>query len=447
VSFFYAHGSIAWTTGQSATTTIDVTCTDATSGTFQPKAVRLWCVGISSATDATSTTLNMRRSHGFATGTAARRCIATLDADVNEDAAATAMICCAAMYDDCVIATVAKTPARDGALDFNGFLSTGFQMIVDDATPVNITVFFEAWGGTDITVADVGTISEPATATTVDSTVTGFTSGATDQIVFFGGCHQVTANTVTRQDSGFMVGAASGTGAANNIVMWGNNDDGSNLADTDRIGVSGLCLSACTIAGGNAAATASLSAFGTNQFTVSFATRALTNRKYIYLAMKGGQWTAADLNFPGSGNDVTVSSLSYTPQGLSFMCQGDVEQTSPTSIAHDILSMGCASSTSSRRSQGADSENGAGDGTITLNIQYDEVLSWTHAGTTYSIDITAISGTGFTLTAEDSLAGVNPANWVGYVACAGVPVAAAPSVAPPFRFTRGTDLESLPSAS
>ena len=57
------------------------------------------------------------------------------------------MTCTSSAWDDCFVATVTSTPARDGALDIDAINADGIRFIVDDQAPVNMSVFVECGAG------------------------------------------------------------------------------------------------------------------------------------------------------------------------------------------------------------------------------------------------------------------------------------------------------------
>ena len=409
----FAHGSQQWNSADAAATTYAITCTDVGGGgTFKPKAIRFYCLGLGSSTDTTSTTTHERRSLGFAVGTTSRRCVATQD----QDAAGT-MTCTTAHFTDCVLATVTSTPARDGALDLNSLDSGGFTLIVDDAAPVNISVFWEAWGGSDITVATVGDITEPAATGNQDYTVAGFdTQGSGDQVVMFGGVQGTSADTTARNDSGFTMGFATSGAAANNVHICANNDDGSASADADCYCKSGECLSMITVAGGNPSARAQLTQFNTDGFRLNWIARATTNRRYIFMALKGGRWQAGNLIVDANtvGNTTTVSAIPFVPLGVCAFTHEAPESTAGISITNGVLSMGTASSPSSRRGMGDLCQNGTGSAEIELTIQYDEFLPFINGSGIYDIDFDAIDASSFRLIWDGTTANDGD-HFVGYL--------------------------------
>jgi len=368
----FAHGSVQWLTTQAATTTIPVTGLG-----FTPKAIRFYWVGLqsNSPTNAVSGAVNERRGVGFAVSAASRRCVGTFSLDGDNGGAQTGSVA----MDTCVAVTVTAAGAVDGQLDISSFDASGFTLIVDDATPANITVFYEAWGGQDITVAAVGDIAEPAGTGNANYTVNGFTDDGLNQCVMFAGVQSVNAvNTGQSQDSGMCVGFASSTLSTNNVVVVGNSDSGSDATDTDGYCFEGDCLAQIVIAGGNPNARATLSAWGTNQFTLNWTARATTNRRNIFLAIKGGSWRAGDYLINGNtlNATATVSELPFFLRGLSLIGRMTAQSTAGTSTAQDRIGFGSASGTTSRNSAGILDNNGADPTAIGTIVQYNSVLSF-----------------------------------------------------------------------
>jgi hypothetical protein len=383
----FAHGSVQWLTTQAATTTIPVTGLG-----FTPKAIRFYWVGLqsNSPTNLASGAVNERRGVGFAVSAASRRCVGTFSLDNDNGGAQTGSVA----MDTCVAVTVTAAGTVDGQLDISSFDASGFTLIVDDATPANITVFYEAWGGQDITVAAVGDIAEPAATGNANYTVNGFTDDGLNQCVMFAGVQSVNAvNTGQGQDSGMCVGFASSISSTNNVVVVGNSDTGSDPTDTDGYCFQGDCLAQIIIGGGTAVnARATLSAWGTNQFTLNWTARATSNRRYIYLAIKGGSWQASSYTIEGNtlNATTTVSELPFFLRGLSLIGRMTAQNTAATATAQDRIGFGSGISTASRNSAGILDNNGQDPTQVGTIVQYNSVLSFpTGAGAvqaTYDIN-------------------------------------------------------------
>jgi hypothetical protein len=383
----FAHGSVQWLTTDVLNATKVVTGLG-----FQPRALRFYWVGLqsNSPTNAVSGAVDERRGVGFAVSNASRRCVGTFSDDNN----GAASDCGSVAADNSVCITVDGTGTVDGRLDISSFDADGFTLIVDDVTPVNITVFYEAWGGQDITVAEVGDAPEPAATGNQNYTVNGFTDDGLNQVVMFAGVQSTNAlNTGQGTDSGLCVGFASSTLSTNNVVVVGNSDDNSGTSDTDGYCFQGDCLAQIVIAGGTAVnARANLSAWGTNQFTLNWTSRATTSRRNIFLAIKGGSWRASSYTIDGAtlNATTTVSELPFFLRGLSLIGRMTAQSTAGTSTTQDRIGFGSGISTASRNSAGILDNNNQDPTQIGTIVQYNSVLSFpTGAGAvqaTYDIN-------------------------------------------------------------
>jgi len=414
VALQFAHGAVQWLAADAATTVYTVGGLP-----FRPQALRFYWQGLGSATDANSAAAHSRRGVGFAVSPTARQCVATQD----QDAAGT-QVCTTGHSGAAVAMTVTSTPAADGLLDLDSITAGGFTLIVDDQAPVDITVFWEAWGGDGVTAAAVGDLAEPAGTGPQDYVVAGQFRPA---VVMFAGIQGTALDTVARNDSGLCVGFASGDRAAENVVIVGNSDDASTTSDTDRYCQTGECLAMIAVAGGNPSARAKLAQWNAAGFRLNWLARATTNRRSIYLALAGGQWAAGALVIAGNsaGATATVNGLPFTPAGLSLLGVSLAQPAAGTSATEDKMGLGTATGTASRRAMGTWDENGlAAAAEINLTIQYDQALAIPDGagGLAEALDLDAMATAGFRLIVDT--AGGVAGEWVGYLACGGkAPVA------------------------
>jgi hypothetical protein len=409
----FAHGAIQWLAADAATTVYTV------SGlSFQPVALRFYWVGLASASDAASGGVDVRRGVGFAVSTSARRCVGTFSDD-----ASAASACATFAANDCVVGTVDAAAARDGELDLNSITSDGFTLIVDDQGVVDITVFWEAWGGSDITVATVGDIAEPAAAGDVDYTVTGFVAAATDQVVMLAGVPTTAAlNSAEAEAGGITIGFA-GAGTSN-IMVFGQADHASATMDTRGYSSATECLAAMGVGGAASMnGRAALTQFGTDNFRLNWIERGLTNRRNIFMAIKGGNWAigAYTINGDTGAATATVSGLAFTPIGVCLMGRKLAADTADVSTAQDRYSLGSGSSTSSRRAMGVLDLDGTADSEINTVLEYDSVLAFPSTTGTLqaSYDINAMNSDGFQIIVDT--AGGFASEWQGYLTFGNAP--------------------------
>lgn len=408
----FSHGAVQWLTSQVLNTTIAVTGLG-----FTPKAIRFYWVGLqsNSPTNADSQAVAERRGIGFAQSTTSRACVGTFSADNSGNAD------CGSIWSNtaCVI-TVNGTGAVDGLLDISSIDADGFTLIVDDVAIANITVYWEAWGGDEITNVTIGEIAEPAATGTQNYTATGFvtTPATKDQCVMFAGVQTVNASgTGQAQDSGMHVGFATSTSTTNNITVCGNSDDGSATMDTDGYNYTGECISMIVIAGGNPNARATLSAFGTDQFTLNWLARTTTNRRSIYMAIKGGEWHAGSTTIAGNtlNSTTTIGDNPFNLRGVSLIGNMTPVSTQGVSSVQDRIGFGSGLSPTSRNAAGVLDENGRANSEIDLSITYDEVLVYPSAtGTTQTAyDISNLKANSLTLITD--VAGGVANEWIGYL--------------------------------
>lgn len=408
----FAHGAVQWLAADAATTTYAVTGLG-----FTPKALRLYWTGIASATDLESTTVPLRRGIGVAADATHRRAVCGYSADNTAGSD-----CGSVAADDCVVVTVDGTGTVDARLDLASLDAGGFTLVVDDQIPSDLTVCWEAWGGTDIATVTVGDIAEPAATGTQNYTATGFTTAGTDQVVLLAGVQSTAAlGTGAATDSGIAIGVATGTAATAQWVGAFNSDDASNPTNTDRYVRTGECLAQIVVGGGNPDARASLSAWGTDLFTLDWVARGLTNRRSIYLAIKGGAWAAGSVAIDTRtvGNTATVSGLAFAPVGLLTLSGSTVENGAGTSSTIERAAMGSASSATARRSMGWLDRNGVATTEIFTRVDYDAVVAFTDLGVNnWTLDVSAFTSDGFTLITDENAGGSAPVSTlVPYLAC------------------------------
>lgn len=406
MALLFAHGAVQWNTADVATTVYTITLG------FRPKALRFSWLGLASAgIDAISQTVFSRRGQGFATATGDQRCVATQDQDATADS-----VCTTGYRTDCIAQTITSTPGADGRLRLNSVTATGFTLIVDDNSPVNITVFYDGWGGDDIQYATTGEIVEPAAPGNVDYVITG--SFQPHVVMFAGVQATAAAPTAARGDSGFCVGFASGTTAAQNVVVVGNADDANVTMNTDGYCQTGECLAMITVAGGNPNARAMLTQWNPNGFRLNWIVAATANRKTIYMAIHGGRWRAGAYTIAGNviNSRARVGGLPFTPAGILTMGRMTAQNTVAVATVHDRIGLGTGTSILSRRSQGSLSEDATLAAEIDQTIQYDQVLSFPSITGTLlaAYDISLMDTNEFEVIVD--LAGGVAAEWQGYLA-------------------------------
>jgi hypothetical protein len=409
MAFGYAQGAIQWLTSDALNATKVVTGLG-----FSPKAIRFYWMGHQSATDSFTQTVSERRGIGFCSSPTIRRSVGTFSADNVADSD-----CGSVAADDCVCITVTGAGAIDGKLDISTIDVDGFTLIVDDVTPANLTIFYEAWGLDDIQQVTIGDIAEPAATGTQNYTANGFNARGDNQCVMFAGVQSTAAlNTGQVNDSGLCVGASTGTATANNIVVVGNSDDGSATMDTDGYARASECLAMIVVAGGNPNARAVLSAFNTDQFTINWTNLGTTNRRYIYMAIKGGGWQAGSYTIRQDINrTAAITDLPFILKGISFMGSMKTQSAAGTATVQDRIGLGSAAGLTTRQAMGVLDEDGTATSEIDLAISYDSISSYpSTTGTEQARQDMDIFGYNNFQVINEIDAGGPENEWMGYLA-------------------------------
>ncbi len=408
----FASGALIWLTTDVATTIYTISGLE-----FQPKALRFYWMGLGNSVNAVSQADDSRIGVGFATSVSDRRCVTAFENDASDPT-----LCTTGYRDDAVVAVVAGTPSFTAMLDIDSITSDGFTLIVDDQLPVSdMTIFWEAWGGDEITVATTGEISEPASIGNVSYSVPGFTADGTGQVVMFAGVQATVVNTAQENDSSFYVGFASGASVTDNIVLMGSSNDGVTTTVTDNYSKTGECLAMMELSGATSVdGRATLNSWQDNAFQLDWLARSVTGRKNIFLAIKGGNWKASSFVINGLtlGSTAIVSDLSFSLLGSCFLCGNNNENVAGTSSTNNAISLGTATNTNNRRSIGHLSETAVSVSQIDLAIRYESIIcNPTSAGTHGSVlDIYEWKSDGFSVYLSNLTVESDSSMWVGYLA-------------------------------
>jgi hypothetical protein len=419
MALLFNYGSVQWLTTDALNSTKVITGLG-----FPPRAIRFYWMGLqtNSPTNASSQIISERRGIGFASSATSRRSVGTFSGDNLADSD-----CGSVASNDCVVVTVTGAGVIDGKLDVSSFDANGFTLMVDDATPANLTIFYEVWGGDEISAVTIGDIAEPAAVGVQTYTATNFKTynyGVNDQVVMLAGVQSTAAvNTGQANDSGFYAGFTTGTAAANNIVVLGNSDDASATMDTVGYARAGECVAMIVVAGGNPNARATLSAYGINTFSLNWTTRATTNRRSIYMAIKGGGWQVGSYTIrQDSGRTAAVTGLPFILRGISIMGARKTQSTAGTSSVQDSIGFGTAMGTAQRQSMSILDENATATSEIDAAIEYNSLLVFPSAtgGFQARYNVNAWGQNNFTTVVSIDAGG--PENeWQGYLSFGNLP--------------------------
>lgn len=273
---------------------------------FQPKALRVWVT----AQAAEGYAIHERVSRGMATSSTQRACVGYS----SDDAAAT-MIVARSLHIDRIINLLAgaTTPTVDAVADLVSFDTDGFTINWSDAPAAAVVVHYEAYGGTDITNAKVGTVTLATAGATASFTDPGFQPDFLELLDI-----GLTATGDSASSANLSVGAASGS-AAQAFAMTGE-ADGSSTGQTAVYQRSGSILAQVfTTATPTERYRCSLASFDATGFTLN--NDAIPDIASIvpYLAIKGGRWkVGVETQGTATGTKTTSGLGVGTVKGVSF---------------------------------------------------------------------------------------------------------------------------------
>jgi hypothetical protein len=408
----YSSGTIDWASADTSGTTKVISDLS-----FQPKALRFWTNGQNGPNAAANGWYSI--SMGFANSTTTRMCVTSFSANNSGSSA-----CTREANTSAIITVNNNSTTQDGGLDLSAISSTGFTAIVRNQVANNVTVFWEAWGGDDITHVTVGMIVPPTAVGTQTHEADGFTSAGTNQVIMFAGNQAAANGTVTAENAGFCVGFATAAGQSGNTqqVMVGTSVDHSSVTmDTDGWGRSDNITGKVALAG---AATlehrANVESFGTNSFTLRWNQAAATVNRNIYMAIKGGSWQAGEYLHEGqtASNTVTITGFSTPVKGLNFITAGRAEDALNAATVNATISFGFANTTANRGCMSIHDRNGTAESWCRNTMNTDSVLSYSRSPNVLQrFDLNSLNSSGNNFqTIVDAVGQGVTSQWIGYLA-------------------------------
>lgn len=308
---------------------------------FQPKALFFsWC-GRATAGQAEA---DHMFGAGFAVSTSSRRAYTS-----QGDHALSAIANDVARYNDCAIATLTVLGAIDGKADLDAITADGFRLIVDDQFAVAQIVGYVAYGGADLSTAEIVDFSEPGATGNQDVATTNAvgTAGVDDKAVIILGGPDAAFGTPTVWST-FMIGLAAGDTPVN-AIMAGAGQDAVGTSVTWGYARTGECV-ANLGAADTVSSRASLSGWNVagNGFRLNWAeVDAATVWEHSALVMSGGRWQVGD-NLTNTGVSNQVEATSYVPNGILVISGCKAASVADTTTANDERSIGAAQAAAAR---------------------------------------------------------------------------------------------------
>jgi len=315
---------------------------------------------------------------GFAVSTSSRRAFTT-----QSDHGNTTIASDTARYNDCCVATLTIAGAIDGKADLNAINSDGFQLIIDDVFSAGLQVGWIAWGGSDLTNAEIVDISEPGATGNQDiATSFALNTGADDKAIIFLGSSDGAYGTPTTFST-FMFGVAAGDTPVN-AVFAACSDDALGTSNTMAYSRTGDCIA--EVDSDVVHSRAAVSAWLSTGFRLNWsAVDAATTWPFSALVMKGGRWQVGD-SVTSTGTTNQTENTNYQPKGIVVGSACRAASTAGTSTAVDERSIGVATSASSRRCASLTDKDAATIADMGIDYREDAFYSNQSTATTVVVE-------------------------------------------------------------
>jgi hypothetical protein len=393
---------------QSATGTISILSTDTIGTTkvvsglaFAPQIVFFFWSGQASSTDAI-TGANMQFGAGLATGAADRRA-----AGGQSDHGVSTTNTQAGYRNDVVAFMHGGAGGWLGLLDLQSMDGGGFTTVIDDQFPSDMRVNWFAIGGGDITNLSVGTFQATTVSTTQSITAPGFQS---DLVFFLRAGRSAGAPPNDTADGNVVLGANDGTRQW--VCSWCSDD----LVTTTSCGRHGNGSQSIVAAATTSIQRRATTAITSTGFDVTWDATPATAYQTFYVCIKGGKWRADSLLTRTDGADISKTGFGFQPVGALFVSHGTAENTVSGVTTHSAMTIGAASSVSSRGAMAGTDQHAVTTTACTEAIEYDEVyirIDPTTSAVVGLMDLKSFDADGLTCVMDDT----DPdAAWCGFLA-------------------------------
>ncbi len=363
---------------------------------FQPKAIKCFWAGHSSASDAISATLDSKQGVGFATGAADRRCAFTNQVDASDSTQ-----CDSYVHNAAVIGILDGAGALAGLADVQSFDSGGVTFVIDQQFGAALRVTVLLLGGSDITNASTVEFQLPASTGNFDVTSLAFQG----DFAFFAHAFTLTAPPAGRLHASLGIGAAKSSSEQAVLVM--SSLDNQTASDTAR-----YCLDALECIAGISASAALVRCSFVSWLSNGFRVNVLevgSQIQVIGLVLKGGSY--AIKSFVTQTDTVTpiaVTGAGFTPVGGFVASHLTSESTQDTIQAQAAMSMGAFESASARAAQLSTSKDNLPAGIDSVvAIEYDAVYIREDTGSAGAnlvglMDVQSMDADGVTFIMDDA---------------------------------------------
>lgn len=366
---------------------------------FIPKAIIFYWSGRTESVD-TAGRATHRRGVGMATSATNRIAWTTTSVDAvttsdtgNDD------------LSDCCIATIRASDKLDqGKADLVSMDADGFTLVIDTQFAVDLRIHALCIGGSDITNANIFSITEPGSA--AGNTTHNGAGFQGDCFFFLGGM---------RLPSQFDEAMSFGVGhSSGQFVVLGGGQDAAATSNTDSNQNSSECYIRSNPGHSELVARAAFVSSAADGVVLDWL-ESNTAVTFFCLALKGGQYHVGNLLTQTDTTTAMVESgFGFSPASALFVSTCHSESTQDVRADHDIWSMGAFSDATTRGAMGIIDADAQADTVVASIVEHDAVYI-DHDGTNIVglMDVQSVDADGFTMIMDDA----DPAQrFVGYVA-------------------------------
>jgi hypothetical protein len=370
MGFSCATGVLSVNTG-AVTTNYSVTGVSPSDGTW--KAVLLWWSGRADVADAAGEQ-DIQPGFGAAVSSTGRW-TATGQSDHSPTTTATDRY----QSDAACVAVLDINGAVVGLADFVSFNSDGFTLVVDDQFPALVRVSYMLLGGTDLSDAAVGQFQLSAGTGLFDA-VTSL--GFQPDCAFFGSVVNGSSPPAATTENVLSIGAAISSAAQ--AVLSFRSDNGVGTSASRAYCRAGEIIAQPQSGGVNPRV--SFDSFLSNGFKLNQLESGGT--QYVsYLALKGGTYKLGDFLTQTNTTAFTeATGLSAAPKGAMFFSACRAQDASDTSTTQATMSIGAATSGSSRNAQAIQDKTASNNADCFSAIEHDAIYINPDVGTTQAIE-------------------------------------------------------------
>lgn len=381
---------------------------DVTGFGFQPKAVLLFAIGRSEATDAGGAGDN-HRLVGFAAqtteggGTKQAAVSSRSEHGVAAGSQDSAHYLSAA---SCVLAMNLATPTPEGEAQITSWLADGFRLTIVNQFSVNQRVLALGIGGSDLLNIEAGAFSAPTTGTTPfdQDITTGFTCQNGEGLLFLLAPKSDTDNG-GQADGSCGFGMATGAGVQGSWAGQ-NNDVNPTTTLCVRHLSDQLCYATFNSATSSLTRRAAFGGWITNGFRLSWQGINSVDSRIHWLVIKGGKWKVVHGDTAASLTTVPITGVGFAPIGGLVVSHHSVRQGTGVNAyaSHDPCSFGIFTSPSSRRCVAQIDVHGVGTSAVATRIEHDAVYAQTdEAGAAVGLmDVQSMDSDGVTFVMDDA---------------------------------------------